>query len=86
MTELEKQHLYQSYSEYAAEVSTPSALMRVQEVEEIRLENDMGFDEVESICIAILDSEFMRYPEDVLERVLGDYLNELQVRIQEERV
>jgi hypothetical protein len=86
MTELEKQHLYQSYSEYAIEVSTPSALMRVQEVEEIRLENDMGFDEVESICIAILDSEFMRYPEDVLERVLGDYLSELQVRIQEERV
>jgi len=86
MTELEKQHLYQSYSEYVREASAPSALMRVQEVEEIRLENDMGFDEVESICIAILDSEFMRYPEDVLERVLGDYLNELQVRIQEERV
>ena len=59
---------------------------RVKEIEGIRVTHNWGFDEVEAHCIAVLDSEFMNYPDGVLEQLLMDYLDDACLAIQEENV
>lgn len=63
-----------------------AAIDRVAEIEEIRKTHNWGFDELEAHCIAVLDSEFMNYPDGVLEQVLRDFLEEQYIAIQEENV
>lgn len=63
-----------------------AAQERVKEIENIRVTHSWGFDEVEAHCIAVLDSEFMNYPDGVLEQLLMDYLDDTHLAIQEENV
>jgi len=71
---------------YEDSINMACAYDRVDEIEELRLNNDWGFDEVEAHCIAVLDSEFMLYPQDLLENILSDYLDNVYVSIQEDCV
>jgi len=80
---MSEDELNQAYEE---SINEACAHDRVQEIEDLRVSNDWGFDELEAHCIAVLDSEFMLYPQDLLETVLGDYLDMTFLSIQEEHV
>jgi hypothetical protein len=63
-----------------------SAMERVKEIEDLAAANDWGFEETEAHCIAVLDSEFMNYPQDILENVMIEWLNEWHIQQQEDCV
>jgi hypothetical protein len=63
-----------------------SAMERVKEIEDLAAANDWGLEETEAHCIAVLDSEFMNYPQDILENVMLDWLNEWHIQQQEDCV
>ena len=73
----------ENYEEYVMAIA---AMERVEEIKEMLTDRDYSFDEIESLCIAVLDSEFMNYPDGLLEQLLADYLDEVYRQKQEDAI